>query len=192
MYLRARKYVSGWNFRDQSEELRRERNEFLRLVELFGMEESVTDDSPSAYVEFTIGYWRKANQIHNWFVENVQGGEDECEPHDVSREQLTELREVCLRVLAGSKLVPGKVHAGTIYNAEHPKGLVQLEEGKVIEDDSAAHKLLPTQQGFFFGGTEYDEWYYQGVQETVAIIDKALALLDQQGVYWDIVYQSSW
>ena len=23
-------------------------------------------------------YWRKANQIHNWFVENIQDGEDDC------------------------------------------------------------------------------------------------------------------
>ena len=30
-----------------------------------------------------IGYWRKANQIHNWFVENVQGGEDDCKKYYV-------------------------------------------------------------------------------------------------------------
>lgn len=40
-------------------------------------------------------YWRKANQIHNWFVTNVQGGEDECREHYVSREQLIELRDLC-------------------------------------------------------------------------------------------------
>ncbi len=29
-------------------------------------------------------YWRKANQIHDWFVKNVQDGEDNCNPHKCS------------------------------------------------------------------------------------------------------------
>jgi hypothetical protein len=44
-------------------------------------------------------YWRKANAIHNWFVENVQDGIDECEPHDVTVDQLKELRDLCYEVL---------------------------------------------------------------------------------------------
>jgi hypothetical protein len=50
-------------------------------------------------LEASVGYWRKANQIHEWFVENVQGGEDECRPHYVSTEQLTELRDLCRSLL---------------------------------------------------------------------------------------------
>lgn len=44
-------------------------------------------------------YWRKANAIHGWFVDKVQGGEDECKPHDVAREQLQELRDLCLSLI---------------------------------------------------------------------------------------------
>ena len=44
-------------------------------------------------------YWRKANAIHKWFVDNVQGGEDKCRPHWVSRKQLEELRDLVLEVL---------------------------------------------------------------------------------------------
>jgi hypothetical protein len=36
-------------------------------------------------------YWRKANQIHKWFVDNVQGGVDDCGSYDVTIEQLKEL-----------------------------------------------------------------------------------------------------
>ena len=36
-------------------------------------------------------YWRKANQIHKWFVDNVQGGEDDCGAYIVEREQLEDL-----------------------------------------------------------------------------------------------------
>lgn len=46
-----------------------------------------------------IGYWRKANQIHDWFVRNVQSGEDECIPFYVCRETLSELHNICKKVL---------------------------------------------------------------------------------------------
>ena len=41
-----------------------------------------------------VGYWRKANQIHNWFVENIQNGIDDCDYHrEVREEDLRELPE---------------------------------------------------------------------------------------------------
>jgi len=47
----------------------------------------------------SVGYWRKANQIHNWFVENVQDGKDDCGEYYVSYEQLMELKNLCKEVL---------------------------------------------------------------------------------------------
>jgi hypothetical protein len=46
-----------------------------------------------------VGYWRKANQVHQWFVDNVQEGEDNCAQYYVSRDQLQELLSVCREVL---------------------------------------------------------------------------------------------
>ena len=46
-----------------------------------------------------IGYWRKANAIHNWFVENCAGGIDNCEEVLIHPEQLMDLREKCLEVI---------------------------------------------------------------------------------------------
>lgn len=48
--------------------------------------------------------WRKANQIHNWFVKNVQDGEDDCGSYGVSRENLQALIVACNAVLANRKL----------------------------------------------------------------------------------------
>lgn len=48
--------------------------------------------------------WRKANQIHNWFVGNVQNGVDDCDAHEVSKEQLEDLLEICTNVLAHLKM----------------------------------------------------------------------------------------
>ena len=57
-----------------------------------------------------VGYWRKSNQIHNWFVENIQNGVDECEPHEVSKEQFEDLLKICKSVLnepnLASELLP--------------------------------------------------------------------------------------
>lgn len=44
-------------------------------------------------------YWRKSNAIHNWFVKNVQDGEDDCKEYPVSFKQLMQLKETCKKVL---------------------------------------------------------------------------------------------
>jgi hypothetical protein len=46
-----------------------------------------------------IGYWRKANAIHKWFVDNTQNGEDKCETSNVSLEQIVTLLNICKKVL---------------------------------------------------------------------------------------------
>jgi hypothetical protein len=48
-------------------------------------------------------YWRKSNQIHKWFVDNVQNGTDDCGHYWVSREQLAELRDLIVEVLKSKK-----------------------------------------------------------------------------------------
>lgn len=57
-------------------------------------------------------YWRKSNQIHKWFVDNVQDGTDDCQSYDVSREKLKELLDLIDNVLANrgkaSALLPNQ------------------------------------------------------------------------------------
>ena len=45
-------------------------------------------------------YWRKANQIHKWFVDHVQKGKDDCGTYYVEHKQLADLLQVCQDVLA--------------------------------------------------------------------------------------------
>ena len=42
--------------------------------------------------------------------------------------------------------------------------------------------------GFFFGNTDYDEWYVADIRDTLVIVDKCLAM-DQA---WEFTYRSSW
>ena len=107
MYLSGKRYMSKhFNKEDEAR-----MNAIQELFpELAGRKGRWGDDSPVKEMSIEVGYWRKANHIHNWFVRNVQGGEDECKPHYVSREHLQELRDTCERVLANreqaSELLP--------------------------------------------------------------------------------------
>jgi len=45
----------------------------------------------------------------------------------------------------------------------------------VLEDKSRADELLPTTSGFFFGSTEYDEWYFKKLEDTIRDITPILS-----------------
>jgi len=60
----------------------------------------------------------------------------------------------------------------------------------VLADNSKAETLLPPQSGFFFGGTDIDEWYLGDITFTV---DRLQYLLDSEELKdFDFYYQSSW
>jgi hypothetical protein len=109
------------------------------------------------YVTVEAVYWRKSNHIHHWFVENIQGGQDDCGHYFVSREDLRRLVDTCKVILA---------------------------------DHDKAEELLPTQGGFFFGSTSYDEWYFGDLEATVTDIERALNELPED--QWEFEYTASW
>ena len=44
----------------------------------------------------------------------------------------------------------------------------------VLEDHSKAEELLPTRAGFFFGSTEYDDWYFGDVESVKTTFESIL------------------
>jgi hypothetical protein len=135
-------------------------------------------------IEEQVAYWRKENHIHAWFVNNVQDGEDDCREYHVSREQLKELVDTCEKVLdslEGSPKKKVKVKVGWQGGKE------LYDDIDVYTDTELAEELLPTQAGFFFGGTEYDEWYLKGLEDT---IKQLTPLLDEEE--GDFYYHASW
>lgn len=142
----------------------------IKVLVLKGNKPLGLDLSNVEYVTESCGYWRKANAIHHWFVTNVQNGEDDCGKHYVSDEKLLALLELCNKVLAYKDKV-----------------LVEKDE-KALEQ---VRELLPTQGGFFFGGLDYDEYYFEYVADTISIITEALkenAKSNKSSIY----YSSSW
>ena len=131
------------------------------------------------FVKWEVGYWRKANAIHRWFVDNVQAGNDDCGHHYVGRERLEELRHRCLGALLARK-----------KKDKHIK-VTKEDRAKIREYDPGEgllYGLEPT-SGFFFGSTEIDDGYYDDLNRTVRTIDTALPLF-AKGL--DFEYHSSW
>jgi len=80
-------------------------------------------------------YWRKANQIHHWFLKNVEEDDEDINNKycEIKIEKLKELLELIDEV---------------------------LENPKIAEEE------LPTSSGFFFGGMDYDDDYFEELKET--------------------------
>lgn len=51
----------------------------------------------------------------------------------------------------------------------------------ILKDHSLAHELLPTQKGFFFGSTDYDEWYFHDVKDCLKQMKQYLKLFKGEG-----------
>jgi hypothetical protein len=180
MHLSKKNYVKNWGHMNPDEK-------YSITVKQGGksISKKQIDTAKIDYIIQEVGYWRKANAVHQWFVENVQDGVDDCKAYYVSTEKLQELLDTVNKVIGASGLVDGNVHNGTVY--QDGKSIPVLEDGKIVKDPTVAEELLPTQSGFFFGGTDYDQWYYDDLVETKRILEEALA--DPNGEYY---YQSSW
>ena len=157
MYLYARKSIASIEWEPETHN-KKPNADYTILASLVGATDWMYDPEELAFasVSIQVGYWRKVNAIHNWFVEELADGKDECQPIYVPRSSLIDLKIRCEEVLA---------------------------------DNSKADTLLPTGSGFFFGSTEYDDWYFYGIEKTVKIISK---LIEDVPEGWAFEYQASW
>ena len=123
----------------------------------------------SRQTNYEVGYWRRANQIHNWFMQNCASGDecdnpiDDCRPVEITVDKLEALLETCKKVLA---------------------------------DHSLAETLLPTTDGFFFGPTGYNEYYFKQIEYTVEVIEPVLKFVNHKlkikDYTWEVYYRASW
>src|SRR5690349_14391374 len=102
MYLTRKVYVKNWNHTRPDK-----RHEVTVLKN--GVPLSDIKPERITYVIEEVAYWRKANQIHQWFVTNIQGGEDDCGKYLVSIEKLRELVGLCKQVLDSVETVDGVI-----------------------------------------------------------------------------------
>lgn len=152
MYLSKKTYVKKWEHIPKEEQ-------FEVTVKRNGKVFDQIKVDRISYVEEQVMYWRKANHIHNWFVQNCQGSVDDGRSTYVSVENLKNLYDACKKVME-------------------------------FDAASAPNDILPTTSGFFFGSTDYDEWYYQDIKDTIEFLEKEM---DADGKFnGDYYYEASW
>lgn len=197
----------------------------------------VKDQYGAVEIEMDIAYWRKANTIHKWFVDNCADGEDNCQPAYVEIEQLRELKALCEKVLKTAKMSKALVNVGSqsgidengkvfladvkkdekgniidftkgkeikaeqladgdyfVYEPTDPRpyeGKIDLmlvdkhsrvypdyhcfRWGEVMENADVVAEMLPTEGGFFFGSTDYDNYYLEDVEDTIEKLENIIA-----------------
>lgn len=109
--------------------------------------------------KFEVAYWRKANQIRQWFVNHIREfcPSDNEEYYKVTKKLLEKLIEDC---------------------------------NYVLDNHDEAENILPSSSGFFFGNTDYDEYYFNQLENTIEMCEKVINETD-----WDnevVVYTESW
>ena len=219
-YLYAEKYVSNYDHSSvQDKEL------YNKVAEAVGLTDfnSTCYGGNSVTVRLPLAYWRKANQIHKFFVD-LTGEEDNCQDIEVSREDLETLLSKCKQILTGSDESLSEIDTRRLESVEELNGRISVLQEKLPESNDSERlnrilgelesskeaiaalvkrtgtssvdpsQILPTQGGFFFGSTDYDEYYYSDLEHTVQVLEK---ILNHPGIpkddySWSFIYRASW
>lgn len=102
-----------------------------------------------------VGYWRKFNALHSWFVKNVQGEVDDCGSYIVEERHLQ---------------------------------ILNMELKSITKEN--IKDILPTQKGFFFGGTDYDDYFWADIESLKAFVTYALTQVNFRER--TLIYHASW
>ena len=137
MYLEARFHLSDYHQEEKS----------LRGAVLGAMgfadedKHCLTDNGVTVAVP--VMYWRKADAIHKWFVDNCQNGEDNCRDACVSREQLTELLETCLKLkISGSTEAASELLPSTGVSSSAAPNTTKYYWGEIADTAERLNKIL--------------------------------------------------
>ena len=126
MYLERRHYVKRWGHLPAD-------RQFIVTVTRGG--EPFAAIRPERVSEITeqVGYWRKANAIHRWFI-NQNNGVDDCKEFCVSKDQLRELLAAVTAVLDGADAATtlptqsGFFFGSTDYGEDYRTDLVDTQQ----------------------------------------------------------------
>ena len=102
-----------------------------------------------------IYYWRKCNQIHNWFIRN--GNLDES--YNAGDPALVIDKDLARKFIDELKIV--------------------------IENHGKAEDLFPTASGFFWGDTAYDDWYFDDLKDTYTALIGEFVNTDWDNEHWE-------
>lgn len=177
MYLSKKTYVKQWSHQSK-------KDKFSVSVKKGNKKYEGIRPERVSYITEEIMYWRKANQIHGWFVENCREIEEEV-TYRVTMENLKTLLETCKKVLE----ILNKAEKKTIQVVGGwSNGEDLMVDTDVYEGVDEVMELLPPTQGFFFGSDNIDDWYKEAIEETIEALESELSI-SNGGEY---EYEASW
>ena len=165
MYLYAEKYES--KRRNGTLSYPKELEELLKKINKYHIVSKTTT--------YKISYWRKFNALHYYIINHFANGRDECQKVYLLNSDLLEILEVLKKVEKSFETAKIK----------------EEKDDYIIYENPIAEKLLPTQDGFFFGSLNYDSFYLNDVKMSIKIFEEVLKLLEETNDYC-IYYQASW
>jgi len=196
MYLYAEKYVHNRDYTTED----KDEAVYKAILTASNMDTLPSPDFGGVTISKCIGYWRKANAIHGWFVRELADGVDECQRISVAREDLINLRNDCVNALAKRNEAVETTALNThVINStgDNEDDVVRSIMKSMQEESSKSSKTIlasddplePT-EGFFFGNTDKDDWYYSQLEYTVEMINSMLA--NDSDLEYEYYYRASW
>ena len=129
-----------------------------KILDLPELEEQLKKEAEDHYCQYD-AYFRKVNFLFAYFQNNGKMIDEYYA--FVDKEDVEDIISKCERILAAKK------------------GNEWLGERKTVEEYAAS--LLPTQSGFFFGSTDYDEYYFSDVKNCLREMKQYLKLFKGEG-----------
>lgn len=102
-------------------------------------------------VKHEVCYWRKFNALHKYFNEHFnEQDNDNCVDMYMGIEDIKELLELVKKI----------------------RGAVKMDGDNIANPEVCEE--LPTEEGFFFGSTDYDKYYVEQLDSTIKQLSKVI------------------
>lgn len=196
MYLYAETYVSKYNYSDSFDKengwSKSDNDEYTKVNSIGILGRLPTPEFGGITIAKCVGYWRKANAIHGWIVRNLANDVDECQQIPIEREDLIRLRDVCVNELFNrDKASPDEAPIEINDSQDVPSLITDLMKSQANKPKTNVLDKLALEpiNGFFFGSTEKDEYYYSTLEYTIELINSLLAVDNDEVSYY---YRASW
>lgn len=189
MYMYAERYISSTDTFDEQDP-----QKYKQILEIANMDNLPKGDLSNIYVKTQVGYWRKANAIHGWLIRNCADNIDNCEEFVIQPEQLIQLRDECVLALANRHNATKPIEADYVHKMKDGEDILKVIEKSMKRQSDRASKKgnvadpLEPIEGFFFGSSEKDEYYYKDLEYTVELINALLPNIKS----YSIIYRASW